>query len=137
MKQKYTGRAGGGTRFSAGRKACELQGCGGYVGIVAKSAEPVHVWLLAEPGDLPLGEATRDLLDFFDHFSGRAAVSNLIAQMRVADELKWLCVGGHAHFDKSANFVHPAGGNHGVHARIDFGVEVVSRGREADFGDGV
>ena len=74
---------------------------------------------------------------FSDHFSGRAAVGNLIAQIRVADELKRFRVRGHAHFDEAADFVHPAGGNHGVHARIDFGVEAVARGREADFRYGV
>ena len=71
MKQKYTGRARGGSKFSAGREARELQGGGDYVWVVAKSGEPVHVRLLAEPGDLPLGEAARGLLDFLDHFSGR------------------------------------------------------------------
>jgi hypothetical protein len=57
----------------------------------------------------------------------------LIAQIGIADELKRLGFGGHAHFDETANFVHPAGCHHGAHARIDFRVEPFTRRREADF----
>ena len=94
MKQKYTGRVCGAGKFSGGREAHELQSGGDYIGVVAKSGKPVHVRLLAEPGDLALGKAARGLLDFLDDFSERAAARDLIAQIRVADELKRLRVGG-------------------------------------------
>ena len=59
IKEKYTGGARGRNRFSARRNTRESQGSGDYVRVVAKSGEPVHVRLLAEPGDLTLGEAAR------------------------------------------------------------------------------
>ena len=132
---------------------CDPQrGGDGFVD-VAEGGEPVDVWLATEPGELALGEAARGLLDICDCGGERDAAFEVGAEVGVADELEWLCVGcdaaniftpsivtqlvTHLGRDEGADFVEPAGGEHFVDAGVDAGVERGARRREADFGDGV
>jgi len=125
----------------------------GFVG-VAEGGEPVHVWLAAEPGELALGEAPRGSLDICDCHGEADAAFEVGAQVGVADELERLGGGRNAagifryprrfthpftHFRRNerADFVEPAGGEHGIDAGVDAGVEGRARRREADFRDGV
>jgi hypothetical protein len=116
----------------------------------------VHIWLAAEPRQLALGEAARGSLDICDRIREGDAAFEVGAKVGVADELERLGAGRnaanvfphpfthsftrfftHPRRNESADFVEPAGGEHGFDARVDAGVEGGARRRETDFRDGV
>ena len=121
-------------------------------GVVAEGFEPVQVWLAAEPRELALGEAARGSLDICDCHGEADAAFEMRAQVGVADELEGFGVGRNAagvvthpftHFfthprrNEVTDFVQPAGGEHGIDARVDAGVKGWAWRREADFRDGI
>ena len=56
-----------------------------------------------------------------------------VCRSRVADELERLGLRGHAAGDQGADFVRPAGGDHGFDARVDARVERVAGRLQSDF----
>src|SRR5579863_5803492 len=95
----------------------------------------MNVQLPTEPGDLPLGKASRGLLDFFNRRGFFQPSRKMLANLRVADELKSLRVRRYAAGNQSANLIDPAGLDHGFHSLVDSLIELCARRREADLDD--
>ena len=76
--------------------------------IFAEAGEPVHEWLLAEPGDLALGVAARGLGDGFGGGGEGDSAFEMSMQFAVADEVEGFGVLRNAFADEVGNFILPA-----------------------------
>src|ERR1700691_263268 len=100
---------------------------------VAEAWEPVHAGFFAKPGELALGKTPRGLLDLVYGVFLRDQPGEMFAQLRIADELKWLCVCGNAARYQSAHFFKPPGCEHRIGACMNACVEHCAGRQQADF----
>ena len=108
-----------------------LEGGGG----VAETPQPVDIGFAAEPGQLAFGVLASSLLDGGARLLEGEFAAEMGAKFAVADEVKGLGVFGQAGGEEAADFIEPAGGEHGFGARLDALIESLARRFKADFED--